>query len=135
MQAAALRQEEQLAVQLEAAFFYFFSIFFPPPQMQAAALRQEEQLAAQLEAQRRRREGRAEKEREREREREVERGTQFFYLLYWYKSANTAYVSIRQHTSRGRLEYERIWRCHFTCFTGTKVPILTQKALLARERE
>ena len=43
------------------------------------------------------------------------------YLLYWYESANTDATSFCWRSAAGT---------HFTCFTGTRVQILTQKALL-----
>ena len=44
------------------------------------------------------------------------------YLLYWYESANTDAASFCWRSAAG---------AQFTCFTGAKVQILTQKALLA----
>ena len=53
--------------------------------------------------------------------RRTPQGTHSLYLLYWYESTNT--------DAEGAAEMALRFT-HFTCFTGTKVPILTQKALL-----
>ncbi len=47
------------------------------------------------------------------------------YLLYWYKSANTDATSFCWRSAAGT---------HFTCFTGTRVQILTQKSHFADAR-
>jgi hypothetical protein len=52
------------------------------------------------------------------------------YLLYWYKSTNT--------DAAARRRLPRTFNCggtQFTCFTGTKVQILTQQALQALPAE
>jgi hypothetical protein len=51
------------------------------------------------------------------------------YLLYWYKSTNTDTES----SDKPNITYcNRLWGHQFTCFTGTKVQTLTQKAVTSQ---
>ena len=51
------------------------------------------------------------------------------YLLYWYKRDVLAYNALVAGLEKSK-HWREILGTHFTCFTGTKVLILTQKSLL-----
>ncbi len=53
------------------------------------------------------------------------------YWLYWYKSTNTDADGGARCALSAATVRRRSFSVHaqFTCFTGTKVPILTQKAV------